>query len=127
MSRDPGLELDSASHATGVNTKAPGLLTWLVQLGLVQLTLSAQEQLAVKQSAVLLRDRYLRLDYSHDGTGRLDLRLDVVSDASIDALQCAADATIHTFSATNRAAIRRFLSHRSQGPRRAPLSPSDVR
>lgn len=111
-------------HAAGVNTKAPGLLTWLVQHGLVQLTLSAQEQLAVKQSAVLLRDRYLRLDYSHDGAGRLDLRLDVVSDASIDALQCAADATIHTFSASNRAAIRRSLSHRSQGPRRAPLSPN---
>lgn len=111
-------------HAAGVNTKAPGLLTWLVQHGLVQLTLSAQEQLAVKQSAVLLRDRYLRLDYTHDGTGRLDLRLDLVSDASIDALQRAADATVHTFSATNRAAIRRFLSHRVQGPRRAPLSPN---
>jgi len=111
-------------HAAVVNTKAPGLLTWLIQHGLVQLTLSAQEQLAVQQSAVLLRDRYLRLDYSHDGTSGPDLRLDAASEASTEALQRAADATVHTFSTTNRVAIRRFLSHRSHGSRRAPLSPN---
>ena len=113
-----------APHAAGVSTNAPGLLNWLVQHGLVQLTLSSQEQLAVQQSAVLLRDRYLRLDHSHDGTDAPDLRLDSVSDASIAALQRAADATIRSFSSTNRVAVRRFLSHRSQDPRRDPLSPN---
>lgn len=109
-------------HTATINTKAPGLLAWLLRHGVVQLTLSAQEQLAVQQTAVLLRERYLRLDYCHEGTRRLDLRLDAVSEASIDALKRAAEATIDTFSATNRAPVRRFLSHRSQGPRRAPLS-----
>ena len=109
-------------HAARIKTKAPGLVAWLMQHGLVQLTLSAQEQLVVQQTAVLLRDRYLRLDYTHKGTERLDLQLDAVSDASKDALKRAAEVTIGTFSASNRAAVRRFLSHRSQGPRRAPLS-----
>ena len=109
-------------HAAGINTQTPGLLTWLIQHGLVQLTLSAQEQLAVQQTAVLLGDRYLRLDSSRDGTDRVDLRLDAVSDASIHALRQAAAATVRTFSAANLSAVRRFLSHRSQGPRRAPLS-----
>lgn len=110
-------------HAAGSEPTASGLLTWLLQHGLVQLTLSAQEQLAVEQSAVLLRHRYLRLDYPHGGAEPLDLPLDAVSEASVDALKRAADATILTFSATNRAAIRRFLSHQSLGPRRPPVSP----
>lgn len=111
-------------HAAEVDTKAPGLLSWFMRHGLVQLTLSAQEQLAVQQTAVLLRDRYLRLDYSHEGSDRINLQLDAVSDTSIDALRRAAAATISTFSATNRAAVRRFLSHRAQGSRGTPLSPS---
>ena len=111
-------------HAAGVNTKAPGLLSWLVQHGLVQLTLSAQEQLAVAQSAVLLRDRHLRLVYSREPAGTLNLRLDLVSEVSVNALHSAADATIRTLTGSNRAAVRRFLAHQSQGPRRAPVASS---
>lgn len=107
-------------HSSRHSTKAPGLFAWLVRYGLVQLTLSAQERLAVEQSRVLLRDRYLRLNHEVRPDG-VSLALDSVTDASTAALRSAALATVDTFSGSNRAAIRRFLSHQSQGPRRPPL------
>ena len=111
----------AAPHVVQANAKRPGLLSWLVHHGLVQLTLSAQEQLAVEQSAILLRDRYLRLDHPSAQDNQADLGLDSVSETSTDALRQAAEATIRTFSESNRAALRRFLSHRYQGPRRPPI------
>ena len=116
------LSIGTAGASHVISAKAPGLVAWIVHHGLVQLTLSAQEQLAVDQSAVLLRDRYLRLDHPPARSDRAPLGLDVVTDASTDALHRAAEATIRTFSASNRAALRRFLSHQSQGPRPAPIA-----
>ena len=112
----------AAPHVVQANANQPGLLAWLVRHGLVQLTLSAQEQLAVEQSKILLRDRYLRLDHSSAQSAHGSLGLDVVTEASTAALHQAADATIRTFSKSNRAALRRFLSHQSQGPRRPPIA-----
>lgn len=111
----------ASRHTISLNTKAPGLVTWFLNHGLVQLTLSAQEQLAVEQCAVLLRDRYLRLDHCPDDAHTRNLRLDSVSAASIESLRQAADETIRSLSRSNRAAVRRFLSHQSQGPRRSPV------
>lgn len=111
----------ASPHTTDVKKRASGLIQWLMQHGLVQLTLSAQEQLAVQQSAVLLRGRYHRLDYPDEGSDRLDLSLDDVSSTSINALEKAANTTISTFSTHNRMAIRRILSHHPQQARRAPL------
>ena len=53
-----------AAPTSGWSSRAPGLVEWLVRRGLVQLTLSAQEQLAVDQCGVLLGERYLRLDHA---------------------------------------------------------------
>lgn len=108
--------------AISLNTRSPGLVTWLLNRRIVLLTLSAQEQLAVEQSAVLLRDRYLRLDLCLEETQTVDLSLDSVTDSSIKALQQAASETIRTFTTSNRTTLRRFLSHRSQGPRKSPVT-----
>ena len=109
-------------HTTNIRNQAPGLIHWLIQHGLVQLTLSAQEQLAVEQSEVLLRDRYLRLDHKFSESDQYDLPLDNTSLSSIDALERAAQVTIRTMSAHNHTAVRRILSHQPKLPRRAPLN-----
>lgn len=108
-------------HATRRPDGAPGVIAWLVARGLVQLTLSAQEQLAVDQCGVLLRERYLRLDHLPAPADRARIGLDEVTEASTEALHRAAEITINALSGSNRSAIRRFLSHRSQGPRRPPI------
>ena len=100
---------------------APGLVGWLVRHGLVQPTLSAQERLAVDQCAVLLGDRYLRLDHA-PAVGEPRLGLEDADAASADALERAAATTIASFSGSNRAAVRRFLAHASLGPRRPPVA-----
>ena len=100
--------------------RAPGLVVWLLRKGLVHLTLSAQEKLAVDQCGVLLRDRYLRLDYAPSREEGAVLRLDRATDACKAALQRGAEETIATFSDSNRTAIQLFLAHQAR-PRRGPI------
>lgn len=100
--------------------RAPGIVVWLLRKRLVQLTLSVQEQLAVDQCGVLLRNRYLRLDYAPSPEEAAALRLDRASDACKATLQRGAKETIATFSGSNRTAIRRFLAHQAR-PRRGPI------
>ena len=112
----------STPHEVTSIDRAPGLLSWLFARGLVQLTLTAQEELAVDQCSVLLRDRYLRLDHKPVVSDRRKIGLDNAGPQASDALRRAAAATVETFKSEHRAAIRRFLSHESLGPRRAPIS-----
>ena len=107
-------------HATRLADRSPGLVKWLVRHGLVQLTLSAQERLAVDHSSVLLGDRYLRLDHTPGPSDRALIGLDKVTGASTGALRRAAEDTVATFSESNLPALRRFLSHRSR-PRSSPV------
>ena len=112
----------STPHEIPSMGHAPGLLSWLIARGLVQLTLSAQEELAVDQCRVLLGDRYLRLDSNPPAADQSKIGLDKADAAATKLLSDAAEASIETFKGEHRAAIRRFLSHQSQGPRRAPIS-----
>ena len=79
-----------APHRPRRSAISPGLVEWVVWKGLVQMTLSAQEQLAVDQCRVLLADRYVRVDSETEG----ELRLDSASAESAQALRLAAKATI---------------------------------
>jgi len=110
-----------APHIVSRSGRTPGTISWLLARGLVQLTLSAQEELAIDQCEILLGDRFLRLDERLDPLKKRSIGLDDASDTTTKALHRAAQATIRALSTTNRAAIRRFLSHRTQGPRRPPL------
>jgi predicted acylesterase/phospholipase RssA len=100
--------------------REPGVISWLLARGLVQLTLSAQEQLAIDQCGVLLGNRFLRLD-EQPSSNESPTGLDKADPNTTEKLRCAAEATIGSMATKHRAAIRRFLSHRSQGPRRPPL------
>ena len=112
----------STPHEISSMGHAPGLLSWLIARGLVQLTLSAQEELAVDQCKVLLGDRYLRLDTNPPAADQTKIGLDKADTAATKVLMEAAKLTVETFRGEHRAAIRRFLSHQAQGPRRAPIS-----
>lgn len=106
------------AHAVPTSIVAPGLLDWVIRKGLVQLTLSAQEQLAVKQCYVLLRDRYVRLDHTPRESDRPYLGLNTASKKSTDALHSAAQSTINEIrSEKMRPIIRRFLRHKARGPK----------
>ena len=104
-------------HVTPRSTWSPGLLEWVVRQGLVQLTLSTQEQLAVEQCGVLLGDRYLRIDHSPSQSDRRHLRLDVADAKSTKTLRIAAEATIRSFSSgRTQSDVRRFLRHEVSCP-----------
>ena len=108
------------THVTPRSTWSPGLLEWVVRQGLVQLTLSTQEQLAVEQCGVLLGDRYLRIDHSPSQSDRRHLRLDVADAKSTKTLRIAAEATIRSFSSgQTQSDVRRFLRHEVS----CPISP----
>jgi len=101
-------------HATRLTDRSPGLVKWLVRHGLVQLTLSAQERLAVEHSSVLLGDRYLRIDHAPTPSDHALLGLDKVTRASTEALYRAAEDTIANSFKSNLPELRRFLTHCSR-------------
>lgn len=98
---------------------APGLLEWMVWKGLVQMTLSAQEQLAVDQGRVLLANRYVRVDYQAPEASRGALRLDSGSAESSVALGAAAQATAGALNA-GKPDIEWVLRHRAWGAEGGP-------
>lgn len=100
--------------------RAPGLLPWLMARGLVQLTLSAQETLAVEQCQVLLGERYLRIDHLSEAADRRTLTLDNASSKARGALERAAKCSIDALHTQHRATIRRILSHQAS-ERHRPL------
>ena len=100
------------AHATPESSGSPGLLEWIVRKGLVQLTLSAQEQLAVEQCGVLLGDRFLRVDSLPTQGGHRHLGLDMAGEVSTAALRSAAEGTISALrSGEMQSRVRRFLRH----------------
>lgn len=107
-------------HIVTAAGREPGVISWLLARGLVQLTLSAQEELTVDQCGVLLGNRFLRLDQPPNPNDS-PAGLDRADPNTTQKLRYAADATIQSMATKHRAAIRRFLSHRSQGPRQPPL------
>lgn len=107
-----------APHEITKPGRAPGLLSWLVARGLVQLTLSAQETLAVQQCRVLLGERYVRIDHHPEAADQAVLTLDNADTTATEALKRAATATIDALNTTHRAAVRRLLSHTATERRR---------
>lgn len=93
-------------------TRAPGLIEWVVRTGLVQLTLAAQERLAVQQCEVLLgQDRYRRIDYEPESECQRHLSLDGAGRESTCILRACADAALKPLFDPIDPAIRQFLSH----------------
>ena len=88
----------AAAHRAPRSARGAGLLEWIVWKGLVQMTLSAQEQLAVDQCGVLLADRYVRVDHPTAESDRRHLRLDSASEESTRILRCAARATVDSLN-----------------------------
>ena len=101
-------------HAVVRSTRAPGLFEWVVRAGLVQLTLAAQERLAVQQCGVLLRDRYRRVDFEPESEFRRRLSLDAADGESTRILHACADAALKPLFDPIDPGIRRFLSHTAQ-------------
>lgn len=95
--------------------RSPGVLSWLVARGLFQLTLSAQETLAVEQCSVLLGDRYLRLDDVPPEADQRRIGLDRAGPDATAALERAAARTVDQLAGDYQGPIRRFLSHRVSG------------
>lgn len=64
-----------------------GKIGWLLRHGLIELTLDAQEQLAVEMMATLLGDRYLRIDADPSAEERRLLGLDKANEAATRTLE----------------------------------------
>ena len=104
-----------APHQINSVGRSPGLLPWLVARGLFQLTLSAQETLAVDQCSVLLGERYLRLDDVPPAADQRRIGLDRAGPSATAALERAASRTIERLANDYQGPIRRFISHRVSG------------
>lgn len=103
-----------------------GVVEWLAR-GLVQLTLSAQESLAISQCEVLLDENYLRIDASPDAAQSAHLGLDRATDAATRTLLLLAANSVDAAWSQQRAKLRRYLSHAAIGPKEqvVPLLPAE--
>lgn len=83
----------------------------MVSRGLFQLTLSAQERMAVEQCSSLLGDRYCRLDQVPTDEQSRFLRLDIANDSACKILTSLAEDTVNSALQNDRFRIDGFLSH----------------
>lgn len=90
---------------------SPGIVKWMMSRGLFQLTLSAQERMAVEQCSSLLDDRYCRLDQVPTDEQSRFLGLDIANDSACKILTSLAEDTVNSALQNDRFRIDGFLSH----------------
>lgn len=97
-----------------------GVIGWLIGHRLVELTLAAQEQLAVEEVATLLGNRFLRVDAKPNKEQQKFLALDRADKGAIDTLTQMANNSFT--AATSGNASARFLG--DMFAHRAPWAPA---
>lgn len=95
----------------------PGIASWLLARGLFQLTLSAQESLAIAQCAILLGERHLRLDRVPMGTDADRIGLDRAGPEAIERLARLAEERLDALGPDEQERLVRWLAHRALGGR----------
>ncbi len=93
---------------------SPGIVKWMMSRRLFQLTLSAQERMAVEQCGNLLGNRYCRLDHVPTDEQSRFLGLDIVNSGACNILTSLAEDTVNSALQNDRFRIDGFLSHRPQ-------------
>ncbi len=105
-----------STHQIDERRVATGVVGWLAR-GLVQLTLSAQEALAVAQCRVLLGEGYWRIDSEPSAGASAQLGQDRATPRAVDILEGLAAGRLAVLREREGSRLRRFLDHRALGPR----------
>lgn len=97
---------------------SPGMFGWMIGQRLFDLTIAAQEQLAISQAETLLQDRMLRIDARPSPDQQEVVALDRADQTARDTLLAIAEQAVKTILKNRNQALRDFLRHRSENTRR---------